>query len=86
MKRYMDLIREILRFVEREHCGESLEIRNLDGYTCRQIQYHIELCVEAGYLHAEQSRDHCKDQHGRYPIMLIQRLTWQGHEFLNPTT
>ena len=87
MKRYMDLIGQILRHVEREHNGQSLEIRKLDGFTCRQIQYHVELCVEAGYLQGQPlNRDKCQDEHGLYVIWQIHRLTWAGHEFLDPTS
>lgn len=85
LKRYMDLIREILRHVEREHKGESIEIRRLDGYSRRKIQYHVELCVEAGYLQGRPLRDKCQDDHGLYQVWQIHRLTWKGHEFLDPT-
>ena len=85
MKRHMDLIHKILRQVEQEPLGTSIDIRCLEGYSCRQIQYHIELALEAGYLCAQKGEGNCNDQYGHYPIMLIQRLTWKGHELLNPT-
>ena len=42
--------------------------RKPQGYTCAQVQYHIDLCEQAGYLVTNQG----------YPVA----LTWAGHEAL----
>ncbi|MYE07109.1 MAG: DUF2513 domain-containing protein [Chloroflexi bacterium] len=76
MKRYMALILEILRFTERQ-CGDEHMIQppEIDGYTPRQVHYHVGLCGEAGYLHVQAS-----SKRGEF---FIQSLTWQGHEELD---
>lgn len=76
MKRYMCLILEILRFAERQS-GEEPMIPppEIEGYTPRQVHYHVGLCGEAGYLHVRES-----STGGEF---FIQSLTWQGHEVLD---
>lgn len=76
MKRYMSLILEILRFTERQ-CGDEKTIvpPEIEGYTPRQVHYHVGLCQEAGYLHAVAS-----SKRGEF---FICNLTWQGHEVLD---
>ena len=53
MKRYMELIIAILEYAEREGNGKLLSQPEIAGYTPEQINYHIQLCGEAGYLEAE---------------------------------
>ncbi len=76
MKRYMDLILAILRYVEKEGNGVELDPPRFADYTETQINYHVELCGEAKYLHVSKV-------HSTPPAFRISRLTWAGHEFLD---
>lgn len=75
MKRNMDLIRDILLYVE-ENAGQKagkLCIPSFPEYENDFVDYHIRLCHEAGYIVASfpaQDRPH------------IANLTWDGHEAL----
>ncbi|MYB48786.1 MAG: DUF2513 domain-containing protein [Dehalococcoidia bacterium] len=69
MKRYMQLIRAILQYVECHGNGQSMCQPEIDGYTPAQVSYHIELCKQAGYIWAD----------GPFP----QTLTWAGHNALD---
>ena len=76
MKRDMDLARQILiRIEEQENYRDGISCV-FEGYTEAQVYYHIMLLHEAGLLVAI-------DLSGMQDIQWIpQRLTWQGHEFL----
>ena len=78
MKRDMDLICDLLTYVEKNATDEPLPVPKLDGYSKAQIHYHIGLCSEAGYLRASFYRDditkRCKQ---------LGHLTWAGHELLD---
>lgn len=78
MRRYMDLILRILQYVETNGNGEMLPAPEMDGYTPAQVHYHIDLCMQAGFVDArvisgaeEPSKRYC-----------IGSLTWHGHEAL----
>jgi hypothetical protein len=79
MKRDMELIRLILQEVERAQTfDEDLNI-NLDGYSKKEVDYHVILLNEAGLIVTY-------DESTLAGIRLIPlRLTWQGHEFLEAT-
>ncbi len=87
MKRHIDLITKLLRHVESDLSGERLEIsNNFDGYTARQIHYHLALCEEADLLILDQQTSRCQDEHGQYTVYAVIHLTWWGHDFLdNPS-
>ena len=70
MKRYMNLIRSILEYVECQEPDRLITHPEVNGYTPQQVKYHVGLCEEAGFIA-------CSDGSG-----LIQRLTWHGHEEL----
>lgn len=71
MKRYMDLILAILEYIECDGNGRLLCPPEVKGYTPQQVEYHVELCAQAGFIKvSDKKRD------------LIRSLTWQGHEEL----
>jgi len=81
MKRDMDLIRDLLLYVENDRkfngqtefiLDNSREI-GMPDRSIEEITYHVVLLVKAGYL--EGTAD------SMWPV--ISRLTWQGHEFLD---
>lgn len=79
MKRDMDLIRKILLAVEASDSGWSPESLTIDGYSDREVGYHCLLIVEAGLCNGEETTG----GHDASPNAFLDRLTWQGHEFLD---
>ena len=73
MQRKMRLIRELLEWAEVNTEGRSLSAPELEEYSSNEIQYHIELCRQAGFLEVERSR----------PYLRIKDLTWAGHSKLD---
>ncbi len=77
MKRDMDLIRKILFEIEKwplNGGGSNLEIQE---YSTEEVTYHVMLLVEAGLIKAYD----VSSMSG--PAFIPERLTWQGHEFLD---
>lgn len=78
MKRDPELIRTLLKMVEAASPGTYLknEYVKIDGFSDREIAYHVELLEEAGLIKAKLM----KTMQG--PVFfVIERLTWEGHEF-----
>ena len=51
MKRDMKLIHLILDYMERKNDGDqSIPLPSFDDYTSSQVDYHVALCVQAGFL------------------------------------
>lgn len=76
MKRDMDLVRLILLEMEKQPAVIAYSDLIIDDYSQDEITYHIILLDEAGLIIA-------KDQSTMGRINWIpQRLTWEGHEFL----
>ena len=76
MKRDMELARLILMRIEAQESYSDNISCEFEGYTDEQIYYHIMLLHEAGLVVAI-------DVSGMQDIQWIpQRLTWQGHEFV----
>ncbi|MCY4655045.1 MAG: DUF2513 domain-containing protein [Dehalococcoidia bacterium] len=76
MKRKMKLIRKILEFSEEYFDGANrLPVPEMKDYSDSQIEYHVRLCLEAGYLRA--------DTRNEGSVYAIYGLTWQGHELLD---
>ena len=70
MKRYKRLIRTILSYVECHGNEEGgLAPPEVSGFTPVQVQYHIKLCEQAGYIETQSG----------YP----RSLTWSGHDALD---
>ena len=76
MKRNMKLIRKLLQYAEEKATGILIEAPEYRDYSDKEVHYHIGLCMEAGYLHAN-----CKVAYDP-PRYLIRSLTWMGHEKL----
>ncbi|MBB6610850.1 DUF2513 domain-containing protein [Pontibacter sp. Tf4] len=78
MRRDLDLIRVILLEVEKaESISDGLDLC-IEGYTDKEISYHVKLLYQAGYLEAND--DSCRETPDKWSP---KSLTWQGHEFLN---
>lgn len=50
MKRYMNLIHKLLQYAECYATGQPMPTPEIDGYTLDQVNYHIHLCEQAGFL------------------------------------
>ena len=78
MKRDMDLGRKILLELEGEKYDGSSRIYDfpiIDNYSESEIEYHVGSLQDAGLLLAEEPVDGS--------LLIPQKLTWQGHEFLD---
>ena len=80
MQRKLDLLKKLLEEIEIVS-GPSTSISSskfeIEGYSYEQIDYHIELCLDAGLIEAEKLAT--KGGVTYY----VKRLTWRGHEFLD---
>ena len=76
MKRDVDLARQILFEIEKQPSYLSEIHIDFEGYTTEQIHYHVMLLHEAGLIVAHN----LSSSNDLY--WLPERLTWQGHEFL----
>jgi len=82
MRRNMALILKILEYVERELTAERLTqgipYPRFRDHRHEEVQYHVELCHEAGYLVRQHPHPQLEDD---APTM--SKLTWKGHEALD---
>ena len=80
MKRDMDLARRILLAIEgMTYQGEpDYSLSTIDSYTPEELDYNIMLLNEANLIQAKSTTS----LSGRTKWS-IERLTWQGHEFLD---
>ena len=76
MRRDMELIHKILGWAEVNATGGAQPIGPINGYTDQQVQYHIQLCGEAGYLRVQDMSSLAGSE------FYIIQLTWRGHEEL----
>ena len=79
MKLDPDMVREILLTVEAEHIGPDSSTSYSSGDDYARF-YVARLLSEAGYL---QSYDLPDSSDGDITILVIERLTFRGHEFLD---
>jgi len=74
MKRDIDLIRHLLIQTEEGRLPEAMK-----NYTEEQILYHCGLAIEAGILTGQVVHG----SQGEIVAATIQKLTWEGHDFLD---
>lgn len=78
----MDLIRDLLRQVEEADTPLRLDRQEEDPAKLDRRLYHVQLLSEAGLVVAYPSEaDNCEG----LMSAKIERLTWEGHEFLEAT-
>ena len=81
MKRNWDTIRELLTKVE-ECCTRPVDSVRLSTFPLgreAEISYHMALLIEAGLVNGQMS----KSLNQEVNDFFVQRLTWEGHEFLD---
>lgn len=80
MKRDLDLIRTLLLKIEEKPDMQNImpaASLSFPNYSKEQVNYHLLLLNEAGYIDAAILRG--SDKQTIYP----KRLTWSGHDFLD---
>lgn len=81
MKRDMDLIRNLLLWIEADESLRDFLASRPTGEQLTEaiINGHVQLLIEAGFIEAEQRR---LKQIPGFSIR-IERITWGGHEFID---
>ena len=79
MKRYTRLIRKLLEYAEQQKTPGFFPAPECSEFSWQVVHYHIGLCLQAGYLTA-QNIAAGEEPAPRYEIG---NLTWQGHEALD---
>ncbi|MCL4301413.1 MAG: DUF2513 domain-containing protein [Anaerolineae bacterium] len=80
MKRNMDLVRQILLEIEKQPFipGYPIDL-NIPGFSHEVLSYHVMIMHEAGLIEAAPELHNT----GHPPHWSPNRLTWQGHEFID---
>ena len=75
MKRDMELIKQILKYVEQndKNDGRLLPAPEFPDYGENEVSYHIDLCEQAGYITVQRTSG------GSF----LRSLSWQGHNALD---
>ena len=79
MKRDMELIRELMLEVESQDSDFKYDTLQSKGYTEAQLDYHLKLLIEEKLIDGEVH----PLMGTRSPIIVIEKLSWKGHEFLD---
>ena len=72
----MDLIRDILRYIEENISIDSPRSVELQNHSREEISYHLQLLADAGLVRIKDMSDSSGLDFWVYG------LTWNGHEFL----
>ena len=81
MKLDLDLARELLLKIESTPANRPAETPELEGHDNDQVLEHLELLHEAGLIEAKIVRSGMGG--ARILAASVERLTWEGHDFLN---
>ena len=79
MKRDLDLVKEVLTFIENQNEKVNSWEIVFEDHNSKQVAYHLELLLEAGYLKGKEVVP--KESGVRSWVQLS--LRWKGHEFLD---
>lgn len=76
MKRNLDLVRDILLFVEsKSETADYFKVQ-IDGYGQREINYHVYLLMQQEFITGTEPPL-------RHATVVVTGLTWTGHEYLD---
>jgi Hypothetical protein (DUF2513) len=81
MKRDMELIRELFMAIEADVKNTTLPASQLNlksDWAEDDVYYHLVLMTDAGFVESEPVKSL-----QRIHNVLIKRMTWEGHEFLD---
>lgn len=81
MKRDMDLIRQILEYLEGQESASLVRPPEIPNVSTEQVCYHARLCRQAGYI-ADYTETLSGDGPPRILVCQLGALTWAGHEAL----
>jgi hypothetical protein len=76
MKRDMDLVRQMLLALEGDKLADA---QSKASYEYATIAYHAALLIDAGLVEGMTT----KDAEGMPARYFLQRMTWDGHDFLD---
>ncbi len=79
MKRDLELIRQLMLAIELKDTRFSAQSIEIDGYNSSQINYHLQLLIEAKLAIGEVRNYLGSDQ----PTICIEKLSWEGCNFLD---
>ncbi|PSB40887.1 DUF2513 domain-containing protein [Chamaesiphon polymorphus] len=79
MKRDLELIRQLMLAIESNGDDFDAESIEIDGYDSSQINYHLQLLIEAKLAVGEVHTFFNSDR----PTILIEKLSWEGCNFLD---
>lgn len=96
MKRDMDLIRDLLFNIEEDkningkYVLSDADFSNIDADP-NAVQYHLRLLLDAGYIEGRDLLADTPSENDTFNVMrqgtgsqiAVERLTWEGHEFLD---
>ncbi|WP_342423116.1 DUF2513 domain-containing protein [Paenibacillus sp. FSL E2-0178] len=79
MKRDMDLIIKVLKYIEEHNTATNSIVVEIEGHESVEdreiVQYQVKLLKDAGYVEAKG---------GLNPFeFYVRSMTWEGHEFLD---
>ena len=75
MRLQKKLLHKILRYAEENATGQRLATPEFEDYKKHEVNYHIGLCYEAGFLHVHMD---ASPELG-VAVYQIRNLTWKGH-------
>ena len=78
MKRDMDLIRDILFYIEKEHDGDEPLLLDFDKFPEEKpedVFGHVEILIQGGFLKFHKQ--------SFIQLPLSNGITWEGHDFLD---
>lgn len=77
MERDLNLLREILLFIEKHNNGFKPVLISLDGHDNAKVQCHVNLLIDANFIEAIDASS--KDR----PEFHVKRITNFGHDYLD---
>ena len=79
MKRDMDLVREILLEIEKQHVSTAIYNLEINGYEKETVVYHCKILYEAGLISTYNA------QYAGNEIWSfgVGSLTWEGNDYLD---
>jgi Hypothetical protein (DUF2513) len=81
VKRDMELVLNILKYLDKREEITAIEELEIPGYSSDVVAYHCRRMYEAGFLDAEATFS--KTTPSRLVKVRPFGLTWEGHEFLD---
>ncbi len=76
MRRDMELIRTLLQKIE-----DDATTKEQAAQASEEVKYHLALLVDAGFIEGLVETD----PSGGITAVMVNRMTWAGHEFLDST-